>query len=250
MKITINNNKVNLTRADLESLVPKFSFFRGRHFDYKPQNGSGFRNVALNDLILAVKQAADEAGNSQNDLPDFVQAFKNLDSKGYNPEGQIYKESFLTRTITKIKHFFSQIKRKKLLEEIDQNTLVIKRVDDDNPPHNPMVKLQGKLQAREPAVAAQKKPDLNKQPDSKDGLDLQRKLSEPVVAAQKNRDLNKQPDLEDALYLRDKLKDLALDQDRLEGLPPEIQLMILNKLDGRSLLGLYKTSKKIERGNR
>lgn len=121
IKITINKNEVYLTPSDIENLNPTFTFLQGRRFSYQPVDGDGFKNISLNSLILAVKNAALKPEQDKNEINDFLKVFKAIKDKGYEtPDCQIKQENFLTRIITKIKHFFSKTQRGNLFKELDQ----------------------------------------------------------------------------------------------------------------------------------
>lgn len=116
MKVIINKMSVNLTPLDIENIKPTFTLLHGRRF-----SGNGFKNISLNNLISAVKNEAFKPEQDKNEIKDFLRIFKAVKDLGYTtPNGQINKENFLTRIITKIKHFFSKTQRDKLFKEFDQ----------------------------------------------------------------------------------------------------------------------------------
>ncbi len=144
MKLKIKK-EVNLTPADIENLKPTFTLLHGRRFTYQPVDGNGFKNISLNSLILAVKNEALKPEQDKNEIRNFLRVFKVIKDLGYKtPNCQINQENFLTRIITKIKHFFSKWRRKTLFKELNQtiigdNLKVIpsKIKKKDNTPSNP-----------------------------------------------------------------------------------------------------------------
>ncbi len=124
MKVVINKNLVDVTPSDIKTLNPTFSLLHGRRFSGKTSDGSELKNVSLNNLILAVKNAAinsERPKQNANEVKDFIKVFEDLKNKGYEtPDCQINKEGLLTRIATKIKHFFSKAQRNSLLKELGQ----------------------------------------------------------------------------------------------------------------------------------
>lgn len=124
MKLVFNKQIVPLTSKNLENDInPVITLCNGRRLNFLPKKGNGFKNISLNHLILAVKNAALEPKQDLYEIIAFRHAFRLLNDKGYS-DGLINKKNLLTRIITRIKHFFSNQNRKGL-KEIDE--LIINR---------------------------------------------------------------------------------------------------------------------------
>lgn len=124
MKLVINGTHVNkwtviLTSENLKNINPEINLWHGRRFSFLPEKGLGFKNISLNDLILAFKNAVLEPHQDLKEIRAFREAFHILNDKGYT-DGQNNNKNFLTRLVTKIKHFFSKKRRTQLLKELDQ----------------------------------------------------------------------------------------------------------------------------------
>ena len=143
MDIIINNkNNINvivkLTPAIVQNLEPTFGP-HGRRYSYQEPGkvGQGFKDLCLNDLILAVKNSPIKSEHNINEVKAFVHVFKSIKSKGYGYNSPLDKLNFLTRLITRIKHFFSEMKRIKILKDLVQQTL---------PPHLVEIKVPNRHQ--------------------------------------------------------------------------------------------------------
>lgn len=119
MKIIINKNKIELTPQNIKELTLNFSLLHGRRFSLKPQKGKkGFKDISFNCLIEAVKKEASLEQN-KNELKEFFRVFTAFKDRGYSEiNAPILKENFLVQIITRIKHFFSGLKRNKLFKEM------------------------------------------------------------------------------------------------------------------------------------
>lgn len=119
MQIIIDKNEFNLTPSIVKSLTPSFTLLNGRRFCLQAKSGKVFKNISLNSLILAIKNEVFKSKRDKNEIRDFFKAFKAIKDKGYEiPDGQINKENFIIRVITKLKHFFSRSVRAKFLKEL------------------------------------------------------------------------------------------------------------------------------------
>ena len=118
----IEKREVNLTPSDIKNLMPTYSLCKGRRFSFRSQDGTSFKNISLNNLILVIKNAAVKKPEENiSEINNFIEIFKTIKDKGYKtPDDQINQENFLTRIITKIKHFFSKTQRDNLLKELEQ----------------------------------------------------------------------------------------------------------------------------------
>ena len=118
----IDKREVNLTPSDINNLMPTYSLCKGRRFSFQSQDGTSFKNISLNNLILVIKNAAVKKPEENiSEINNFVEIFKNVKDKGYKTlDDQINQENFLTRIITKIKHFFSKTQRDNLFKELEQ----------------------------------------------------------------------------------------------------------------------------------
>lgn len=109
MQIIINQKEVNLIPSDIANLKPTFTLLHGRKFCVKGIN------ISLNCLIFLIKNEAIKTNLSRSVIKNYFTEIKSIKNKGYD---QIYKENLLVRIITKIKHFFSEIQRRRLLKEL------------------------------------------------------------------------------------------------------------------------------------
>lgn len=118
MIIKINSHEVNLHPSSCEeNLKLSFSFMHGRKLTDEKH---GIKKISLNDLISSVKDAALKKDQDLGELQALRKVFTDLNNKGYEKGGLIDKKKFFIRLLTKIKHLFSKVYRKKLLKELDQ----------------------------------------------------------------------------------------------------------------------------------
>lgn len=127
MKITINRNQIDLSVEQLEESKVTFSFLNGRRFHIKDKDQTFVGNLSLNDLIRAVKKEPTQEQNF-TEVQAFLKLFNRLRHQGYeNSEPSIKKENFLIQLLAKIKHFFAEIRRSKLLKELAQTSEQLKK---------------------------------------------------------------------------------------------------------------------------
>ncbi len=124
MKLYIEHSLVEITPSEVKNLKPTFTLLHGRRFQCQTSDGKG-KEVALNSLISAIKKATIDADRPEKDvkeISEFCKEFSALNDKGYEAaDAQINNANFLTRIVTKIKHFFSKKQRDYLLKEFDQS---------------------------------------------------------------------------------------------------------------------------------
>lgn len=119
MKIIIDQKTVSLTPNDILNLKPTFTLRHGRRFSLEPEKQNGFKNVSLNKIILAIKRKLEASTTSNSETLKILKAIKSISNKGYNaPYNEIDKKNCLSRIFTRVKHFFSNIKRKTLLNRL------------------------------------------------------------------------------------------------------------------------------------
>ncbi len=130
METKIKGTIVRITPAIIRDLEPTFSCSKGRRFSYQPiaPLQLGFKDVSLNDLILAIKNTPIKTEHNLIEIKAFIHAFKSLKNKGYENNSPLNKQNFLARLITRIKHFFSNIKRNKIFKELVKKTLQAKQL--------------------------------------------------------------------------------------------------------------------------
>lgn len=125
MEIKIRNQKIVVNLEILKGLRPQFSLWNGRRFSFETEDGKKCHDVSLNELIVACNKEFQTGGISKESLA-FKKAFKKLANIGYS-DGLIDKQNIFIRLITKIKHFFSHLRRQSLLKQIDIKEETLKK---------------------------------------------------------------------------------------------------------------------------
>lgn len=205
MKITLDNHEINFNSEIIKQLVPTFTFLNGRRFSYLPKEGHGFKNLALNDLLSAFKNAQPE---NVNEFKATIKALNGLRNKGYSDT--IYKKNLLIQFVTRVKHYFSKVKRKKLFEEVVRKHL---------PSSNPVIKKN----IKKPYVVDESKNYFSRLP-----MHLPPTFSIPII--QKNKEVKKP-------FIADACKNYFSD------LPSDMKNEIFNLLDPISLFNFSLTNK-------
>ena len=200
-----------LTPKNIKDLIPTFSLFKGRRFSYHFKRRHGFKpsvkEISLNELILAFKNSP-KLEKNRNEIMEFIKAFKILSHKGYGPHEKIHQANFLIQVITRIKHFFSEIKRKKLLIELTQKIPADQIVK--NPPDVKQLPLK-EVELNPPLI--------HKAEPLQPYVEVPTELDEP-----------KQPEV-------------SISSFNFLALPEDLQFFILLKLEAKSLLSFYRSSK-------
>ena len=136
METKIKGNIVRFTPAIIQDLEPTFST-KGRRFSYQPKAPfQGFKDVSLNDLIVAIKNTPIKTEHTINEIKAFIKVFERIKNKGYGYQAPFNHQYFLIRLITRIKHFFSNIKRNKILKDLSKKVLQAYKVSQQ-PIKNP-----------------------------------------------------------------------------------------------------------------